>query len=147
MKGALWGPTYVGMSLDELLTVKKEAHMVDKGDKLYGGALECARIDEYTIFGECYSIAFYFNNSGLSQVTIQKQKEDSYDDNLMHFNNLLTALCAKYGHELSRFDSGHRTEVNWLSGKTNIVLFLSGDGSSVVTVVYQDILAEEAAKL
>lgn len=144
---ALWGQTNAGMSLDDLLKTVQDAHIVNDGGRLCGGALELARIDNFPLFGCHFSVIFYFDKNELCQVTIERTDDTPHGDNTIMFNNVFTALLAKYGSTLSRFDSEYSTEANWLNGKTNILLYLSKDEQSTLKVVYQHLLYKEVSKL
>jgi hypothetical protein len=101
-----------------------------------------------------FSGSFYFLNDRLVQVTLHIRDGGSYDTALA-YDNLVTALRAKYGQELSAennvIGSMVTRDTEWMSGRTNINLHYTKMGdynpTPLLNINYQVRIAGDADKL
>lgn len=133
-KTPLWGTTYYGMSVNEVLNNVTGAHSITVADNApFATAL--VKLDKIEIAGEQFNVWFIFEESKLSQVTLSLITASS----AVQINANLTMLYARYARLLSlkygkpitaseqiiippNLPTGH---MQWISGLTNIDLTLN----------------------
>lgn len=153
---ALWGGTIYGMTRAEVRKAVPEAVEVapTEGTTLNSGEVESLAVPKVSLVNEEFRAIFYFRGDALTQVTLKKLDASTFKLEAGTFDSLVTALRAKYGAELSRDAPGgggvaSTRQVVWLSGRTNITLFMLGVGASPATLNlnYQVRVAKDADKL
>jgi hypothetical protein len=149
----LWGGTTIGMSVAQVKAKVPNTVAPQKPSSISGGAVELLRAEGIEIVGEPFIAKFYFHNQRLSQVTLAyARKGASFDSVIAIYQQLVPALRAKYGKEISNEASRgamNSASTEWVSKRTNINLFALGIGSNpaLLNVNYQVRLAKEADKL
>ncbi len=149
----LWRGTVAGMPPAEVKRLVPEAVPPEgKAGSLATGAVELLRVPNFELVNEQFSASFYFKNDKLSQVTLALRGTKSFESALRTFESVTEALRARYGPELSRKlpqGSLATAEATWLSGRTNIDLFVLSvaPGHLIFNINYQVRLAREADKL
>ncbi len=130
----LWGTTYYGMSVNEVLNSVIGAHNITAADNApFTTAL--VKIDKIEIAGEQFNVWFIFESNKLNQVTLRLISNGTAvqsDANLiMLYARYARLLSLKYGKPISATEqviippdlpSGH---MQWISGLTNIDLTLN----------------------
>lgn len=150
---SLWRETASGMNPSQIIEIVKGTHLIRDGSTLGDGAKELIRLDDFNLVNESFKVRFYFIDEKLTQVTLNLNEERSFSSALLVFDSLADALRSKYGKEISRnIDSRSilkKAEANWVSGSTNINLFVMtvGDSPAILNLNYQTRLSEEADKL
>jgi hypothetical protein len=151
----LWGGTATGMSPNDVRQVQPSAAPPGAdGNRIASGALELLRIPVVEIEDAKFTVQFYFLNNKLTQVMLSLHKPATLREVRSVFDRLDTLLRAKYGTEIKsdkkESASAKFYDKTWISGRTNILLtaISIGDGNdSILNVVYQTRIAEEASKL
>lgn len=150
---SLWGETASGMNPSQIIAIVNGARLIPDGSTLGNGAKELIRLDDFRVVNESFKVRFYFFDEKLNQVTLNLNDERSFSSSLLVFDSLADALRSKYGKEISRdIDSRSvlkKAEANWVSGRTNINLFVMavGDSPATLNLNYQTRLSAEADKL
>jgi len=152
----LWHGAQYGMSTAQVLRVVPDAHAVhsDAQIKARGGwADELLRVEGIDLVTEKFDAHFYFLAGRLQQVTLSQVGLKGYGADIA-YQNLVTALRAKYGRETASKEKGGfmtTKSTDWIHGRTNINLLLmysnSDENSPVLNINYQVRLAEDAEKL
>lgn len=149
----LWRNTVHGMTMREAQTTVPEAVVPNEApSKLGDGSVEKLRVPEVTLINQKFMGRLYFKDDKLIQVNLEGPKRNSPDGASSLFDSLAEALRAKYGKESSeknqRIGSMTVRERTWMSGKTNVTVFLMViDRDPVLNVLYQVRVSEEADKL
>lgn len=149
----LWGPTKVGMSTQQVINLVTGAYRPSPRDSLGTGAIELVRVDNQEIVNKRFTQSFFFKNDNLGQVSFSLDNPASYSSALATFNNLKEVLSAKYGNAMSSSSQSignmKTLRSSWMSGETNIGLFLLsiGDARPTLKINYQTRIADEAGKL
>jgi len=150
---SLWGETASGMKPSKVIEVVKGSRFIQDGSTLGTGAKELIRLDNFSLVNESFKVRFYFIDEKLVQVTLNLNDERLFSSTLLVFESLTDALRSKYGKEISSdIDSRSilkKAKANWVSGRTNINLFVVtvGDSPATLNLNYQTILSAEADKL
>ena len=149
----LWRNTVHGMSIDEAKkTVSAAEAPSDRPSKLGDGELEKLRVPGVILINQPFVGRLYFKDDKLVQVNLEGPRSISPESASSLFDSLAEALRAKYGKESSeknqRIGSMTVRERTWMSGKTNVTVFLMViDRDPVLNVLYQVRVSEEADKL
>lgn len=149
----LWRNTVHGMSVGEAKTTVPDAvSPKDEPSKLGDGALEKLRVPEVRLINQSFIGRLYFRDDELVQVNLEGPRRISPESAASLFDSLAEALRAKYGKESSeknqRIGSMIVRERTWMSGKTNVTVFLMViDHDPILNVLYQVRVTEEADKL
>lgn len=151
---ALWGPTKVGMSPEEVVSAVKGAKRVAEGTHISKGGVELVRATNFKLVDANWTQRFYFRDGGLIQVTFSLDGEFSFSAATSIFKSLVEVLRARYGPELAmEVNEGgllKTASADWIDGRTNIGLLAMAVGSSedaMLNLVYQNRIAAEADKL
>lgn len=147
----LWRGAQYGMTVAQVLAAVPAAviHEPKAGEHLSNGAEELVRGPIQEIVNKSFLPKFYFSEGKLVQVTLSLQDDEkAYAANLT-FDSLEVALRAKYGQELSEKRAGIIRQSQWLSGVTNISLYMIviGDNPALMNIVYQQRVSQDASKL
>jgi hypothetical protein len=155
----LWGATYYGMSVNEVL------NSVTYAKKIAGnikppfpdhGMQALAMLDNLEISGEHFSVWFMFNDNKLNQVTLSMLPKTSESktqlvnlDLVSQYANFTWLLNIKYGNpvKVTRQEFGPPISVwyaQWVSGLTNIDLNID---KSHLDLSYGAIYAEDLKAL
>lgn len=156
----LWGATYYGMTLKEMLTSVPNAKPITVNVSLSflePNAKASAKLENVEIAGEAFNVWFIFNNDKLSQVTLSLISKMDGTNNSMpsdylsalyaHYSLLLTA---KYGNSLTKTwqdyapTNTHLWNTQWVSGLTNIDLNVE---KTQLEINYRAQYAEDLRKL
>ncbi|WP_250504683.1 hypothetical protein [Caballeronia sp. AZ7_KS35] len=157
---SLWHGTAFGMTVDQVQAAVPEASPATNKNPGNGirfnsqFAPELLHVDEVELVNHKFSGSFYFLNDCLAQVTLHIKDGGSYDT-ASAYDNLVTALRAKYGQELSAknkvIGSMVTRDTEWISGRTNINLHYlkmgADDQKPLLNVNYQVRVAGDADKL
>lgn len=149
----LWGDTVYGMSPEEVVEAVPGTVPFSDDAKLASGAQALLQLEDIEILGMHFEARFYFLDNKLEQVNLDLKDPEDGASEKYHYEALTTALRARYGPEINSDikDSsiGIIAETTWLSGDTNINLFLIGIGESpaLLGITYQTRLSEGAGKL
>lgn len=94
----LWRTANVGMSLAELLEAVPGS-VKSAGSTLGTGAVERARLSDLRLVGETFSAVFYFDDTGLVQVTLMLDDADAFSLRQLEtiYRDAFAALTAEYG--------------------------------------------------
>lgn len=150
----LWQESVYGMSLDEVRRAFPHAVAGD-GAPLSAGADAARRllvIEDVRIANHNFRAAFFFQDTGLVQVTVQLSDELAGYQVKGLTETLRTALRSKYGEETSSevgtTPGDHLTAI-WMVGQTNISLnYFHFEGvDPFLNVVYQMRISEAAQNL
>lgn len=147
----LWQESVYGMSLAEVRRAFPDAVAGD-GVALSGGAQRLLVIDDVRIANHNFRAAFFFQDTGLVQVTVQLSDELAGYQVKGLTETLRTALRSKYGAETSSevgtTPGDHLTAI-WMVGQTNISLnYFHFEGvDPFLNVVYQMRISEAAQNL
>jgi hypothetical protein len=143
----LWGGTQVGMSVDQVKSVVKEAVVPQKPSNRF----ELLRVDNLELAGKQFEARFYFPEGQLRAVSLARSSPEEFHLLMVTFDNLSQSLTAKYGKEIDRrierneiFESA---EATWLSGQTKIRMeaMTAGRRPGYLTITYE--VVRDAAKL
>lgn len=146
---ALWQNTTLGMSEQAIKEAYPEARRPANPGTLAEGLKEALCVEGYKLSNNLFRISFYTKEDKLVQVALDCTNEKTFGAQGVIFDSLTEALRSKYGNELSKMrDSDVRKSV-WMSGRTNITLFLMAIDrkESVLRIIYQVRLAAEGDKL
>ena len=117
---------------------------------LGNGARGILEIPNVNVAGRTFTAQFYFLDERLTQVTLSMRNPGPFSLAHVHYAMVLDAVRAEYGKKRSLEDdpATQIRQANWLAGRTNIMLVLLGIGEheSVLNIVYQGRLAQEADK-
>lgn len=157
---SLWHGTTFGMTVDQVVAAVPEATPATNKNPGNGirfnsqFAPELLHVDDVQLVNQKFSGSFYFLNDRLVQATLHIKDGGSYDTGLA-YDNLVTALRAKYGQELSAknnvIGSMVTRDTEWISGRTNINLHYTkigdNDTTPLLNINYQVRIAGDADKL
>lgn len=140
----LWQNLNVGMSPQQIMAAKPEAVRQDNPDHLASGA-ECQlKIQHFELLADDYSVCFFILDGKLAQVTLHHNGKPSKSD----FDNVATALSAKYGRPYSEKPNALGYEADWvLDSGVNISMVLFDKYTPLLNINYQTRIAGEASKL
>lgn len=149
---ALWRDSRVGQSVEEVRAAFPDALDAESPGRLHSGALGMLVIPDVAVANLLMDANFYFLNGDLSQVTLQLPMDATSVAAHSNYTTLREALRAKYGQELGEDVSsaiGLTKSSTWMSGPTNITLFLSTvrGAPPILSVIYQVRLSEAGSNL
>jgi hypothetical protein len=147
----LWQNSGYQMSADDVLKAVPGSarHTPKQGENLNDGAVELVEGPVTNIVSHEFLPEFYFNNGKLEQVTLRLQGVDTATEARIVYRDLVTALRAKYGNEVSGGPTSIGLSSEWVSGKANISMILVAitESNPILNICYQVRLAGDASKL
>lgn len=148
LSAELWGPTYAGMTVKEVLRAVDDAYRIEDGGRLATTAVEEVRKDDVELAGETFTQQFYFMSGQLTQVTFKLDDERDFDTNLELVDALTEDLRKQYGEEAdsetTKAGIMRKARVTWIEGDRKIGIFLMsmGQNDSLLKVNYQAYVAD-----
>jgi hypothetical protein len=150
----LWQEYAAGMSAAQVQALAKDAVAVDDPKAvLPSGAQTKLKIPSMEVAGLAFEVNFMFMGDKLSDVQLFHRADQNSSAGRASYSQLLSALRAKYGHELIRDGSespifGWNGSNTWSAGGTTIrLLGFIGPSSTTVVIGYSARLAKDAEKL
>jgi hypothetical protein len=155
----LWGNSFYGMSLKEVLSIEPNAKVLPNNvnpSLLNPDALALAKLDNIEIAGENFSAWYIFNNGKLSQVSltlVSKMSGSNASPNdylnalYSHFTLLLSV---KYGNSIKKTwqdfapANVHLWNTQWALGLTSIDLYVE---KAQLEITYTAQYADDLRKL
>lgn len=140
----LWQNVSVGMSVVQVRGAQPEAVEPSDHPTLKGGAACLLNLPKFEIAADDYRVCFFFRDGKLIQVSLNALGEPTE----AQFRNIVTALRAKYGPELTLAPSSIGYDADWATknGVNVSVLFLNKFGN-LLNINYQVRLAEDTKRL
>jgi hypothetical protein len=143
----LWQGAEYGMNVQQVLHAVPGSHPSTSPSTLYGGEVGLVEGEQMQIARQTFLPKFYFKNGRLTQVMLTATSVKSSSAAKAAFDDVVSALRVKYGHELSSTDKDQMHEAQFQNGNTNIGVILFTIGTPVLNVYYQQRTAEDAEKL
>lgn len=150
----LWQKAEVGMTLEQVLHLYPDAHFEKDGDELLTGLEERAKIENYQLFTNFYTVGFYFGNRGLGQVMLSLSGHENSDELNSAFEQLVSGLRGKYGAEtfLKKTESSivRSYDAIWFANGIRISIFgfvIGDDDPGLLNLNYQAAQGQELDKL
>lgn len=150
----LWQKTEAGMTVGQVLDLYPDAHFEKDGDELLTGLDERAKIENYQLFSNPYTVSFYFGNSGLGQVMLSLSGHDDSNELDSAFERLLSGLRGKYGAETllkkTKNSMVKSYEAEWLANGIHISIFamvIGNNDPGLLNLNYQAAQGQELDKL
>ena len=151
----LWSGTCVGMTVEDVLKTVSNSIRVppQPGMRLADGADELADGPPLTIANEHFVPRFYFSDGRLEQVTLGLDEVSTLHSPALTFEELVSALRAKYGTEVSENRPAvpspfYLHTMTWLHERMKITMYcVVGLGTPVLNIVYQHRVAADASHL
>lgn len=140
----LWENTELGMTPENVLKKVPNAEKVKEGNILKNDARELIRIKNKKIADKNFKASFYFLKNKLYQVTLQRNKICSYEDNLNLFKKIEKRLDKRYENRLEyNVDSSKmnkRAKAIWKEGNLKIIVLLLPitKDKSILNIIYKE---------
>ena len=156
----LWGSTYYGMSLKELLLALPAAHSKPENTitlNLKPNEQVLAKKENIEIAGRVFIAWFIFNNDQLNKVALtllpkEKQIETLSNSEVINaiYTQYAVLLTAKYGEPIKKYWQDYAPlnirlwQTQWISGMTNVELNVD---KASLHIIYGAEYAEDLKKL
>lgn len=143
----LWQDAEYGMSVSQVMHAVPGARASAADGTLHDGAKELLEGPDQEIAGHRFVPQFFFQPSGLEQVTLHLKDVTTKEDAQYVFEEVLKALRLKYGHETASESTSAMASVDFQAGSTNVSLVMFIIREPFMNIVYQRRVAENARKL
>lgn len=151
----LWGASFVGMSLPEVMAAFPAATEIEDGRRELDGAVARAYLKGTTLFGWPFDVKFFFHEAGLSYVAMAPAEGSKMTraEGSRLGENLKTSLSAKYGRPINEENTdnvyGFIRKAAWLNGASTVEFthIQFKDGMPAMMIQYGGRAGTEASKL
>lgn len=113
---ALWGKSEYGMTPAQVLKAFPDAHKNPNPDRVaLSNSTSKVIIPSKRIFNIDFNISFFFNNTGLVQVTLKSKGTSG-----SHAQHLTSLLTGKYGKPIEIKENKYYKDVDWYDAPLSI---------------------------